>query len=170
MQKDGMGDGGRPAITDSKSILRPWAEFSGMRECSGANGNAQFISYLESQCQCPANFSSDGPKITWSAMILTATARPRIHGRRPRLCFSLHETKKEHVPIPRMPQRVNCSPAFWITSSEAEYFLYPLYKRGWGIKFQPRSLTVSPVNVSHCFYSHSHQNPNCCRIDMLRTL
>jgi len=57
-----------------------------------------------------------------------------------------------------------------MTSSEAEHFLYPLYKRGWGIKFQPRPLTVSPVNVNHCFYFYSHQNPNRCRIDMLRTL
>lgn len=104
-----------------------------------------------------------------SAMILVAETRPQFHARRPRLCSSLHETKKnEHTPIPRMPPKVRCNPAFWINSSDAEHILYPLYKRGWGIKFQLRPLTTSLINVSHCFYSHNNQNPNRCRIDMLR--
>jgi len=44
-----------------------------------------------------------------------------------------------------------------------------LAQTGRGIKFQPRPLTTSSANVSHSFYSHNDQNPNRCRIDMLRT-
>ena len=130
-----------------------------MRKCSGANWNAQFISYLETQCQCPANFHQTASCSAICREFHCNTA-PNPWATAPAVFFPARN-KKEHVPIPRMPQRVNCSPAFWITSSEAEHFLYPLYKRGWSIKFQPRALAVSPVNVSHCFYSHSHRKLKC---------
>jgi len=85
-------------------------------------------------------------------MILAATTRPRIRIRRPRLCFFLHEKKNEYVPLPDLPLRNRSNPAFWINSWETEHFLYPLYKRGWGVKFHPRPLVTPPVNVSPFSY------------------
>ena len=85
----------------------------------------------------------------------------------PRPCFSLHETKKEYVPIPRMPPKIRCNPVSWITSCRLN------------ISFISCTNTVGALNSNidpwpclpaHCFYSYSNKNPNCCRIYMLRTL
>lgn len=40
--------------------------------------------------------------------------------------------------LPDLPPPVKGWPSFWMIRKEAEEYLYPLYARGWGVKFIPR--------------------------------
>ena len=60
MQKDGIGNGGRPAITDSKSVRKPWAECFGNEEVFRGKLKCSIYILLRESMSMFCEFSSDG--------------------------------------------------------------------------------------------------------------
>ncbi|KAJ3561101.1 hypothetical protein NP233_g10404 [Leucocoprinus birnbaumii] len=66
-------------------------------------------------------------------------------------------------PLPELPPPVKGWPTFWIHAKDADTYLYPLYSRGWGVRFLPRKY-YKPHNdryVAHLTTDFTLCNYNC---------
>ncbi|KAF5344645.1 hypothetical protein D9756_011230 [Leucocoprinus leucothites] len=79
---------------------------------------------------------------------------------------NVSENASENVnlpPLPELPPPVQGWPTFWIHSKDAQEYLYPLYFRGWGVRFLPRKYYASHSDryTAHLTTDFTLCNYNC---------